>query len=282
MQSPRWSATRKAAAPSANPAACTSVPPAWTTRATSPGTERDPRSVHRDGIDRIEGVLPRIMISAAARISSIEQVTPCRCSTPRRTPSDRPARPLRHRQVRRLTTVPFSTIRPAIFSASLLAAAPEIAPRAPGPISGARPMALIDHRDTAEAGLRVLTEPGCQRAPRPDRAGLPVVAGSTRATLGRTAGPSPFPSRAGVPRPPDRRRDTAGPLSCSSRAGKQSSPGEQVGHRRPSADHRPPPRPVAESMSHGDVQVALTRSLSLRVCACAARQARSCQVVFIG
>jgi NAD(P)H dehydrogenase (quinone) len=56
--------------------------------------------------------------------------------------------------------VPYSTIRPAIFSASLLSAAPEVrASRTWTSLAGTGRMALIDHRDAAEAGLRVLTDP---------------------------------------------------------------------------------------------------------------------------
>jgi uncharacterized protein YbjT (DUF2867 family) len=56
--------------------------------------------------------------------------------------------------------VPYSTIRPAIFSASLLAAAPEVrASRTWTGLAGLGRMALIDHRDAAEAGLRGLTDP---------------------------------------------------------------------------------------------------------------------------
>src|SRR5262249_60671790 len=58
------------------------------------------------------------------------------------------------------TAVPYSTIRPAIFSASLLAAAGEVrASRTWTGLAGSGRMALIDHRDAAEAGLRVLTDP---------------------------------------------------------------------------------------------------------------------------
>src|SRR5215472_9854969 len=58
------------------------------------------------------------------------------------------------------TAVPYSTIRPAIFSASLLAAAPEVrASRTWTGLADSGRMALIDHRDAAEAGLRVLTDP---------------------------------------------------------------------------------------------------------------------------
>jgi uncharacterized protein YbjT (DUF2867 family) len=56
--------------------------------------------------------------------------------------------------------VPYSTIRPAIFSASLLAAAREVrASRTWTGLADSGRMALIDHRDAAEAGLRVLTDP---------------------------------------------------------------------------------------------------------------------------
>jgi NAD(P)H dehydrogenase (quinone) len=58
------------------------------------------------------------------------------------------------------TSVRYSTIRPAIFSLSLLAAAPEVrASRSWTGLAGTGRMALIDHRDAAEAGLRVLTDP---------------------------------------------------------------------------------------------------------------------------
>jgi hypothetical protein len=53
--------------------------------------------------------------------------------------------------------VPYSTIRPAIFSASLLAAAPQVrASRTWTGLAGSGRMTLIDHRDAAEAGLRVV------------------------------------------------------------------------------------------------------------------------------
>jgi len=56
--------------------------------------------------------------------------------------------------------VPYSTIRPAIFSASLLAAAREVrASRTWTGLAGSGRMALIDHRDAAVAGMHVLTNP---------------------------------------------------------------------------------------------------------------------------
>jgi hypothetical protein len=51
------------------------------------------------------------------------------------------------------TAVPYSTIRPAIFSASLLAAAPEVrVSRTWTGLAGTGRMALIDHRDAAWPG----------------------------------------------------------------------------------------------------------------------------------
>jgi NAD(P)H dehydrogenase (quinone) len=56
--------------------------------------------------------------------------------------------------------VPYTTIRPAIFSASILAGAPEIkASRTWTGLASTGRVALSDHRDTADAAVRVLTEP---------------------------------------------------------------------------------------------------------------------------
>jgi NAD(P)H dehydrogenase (quinone) len=56
--------------------------------------------------------------------------------------------------------VPYSTIRPAIFSASLLAAVREVrASRTWTGLADSGRMALTDHRDVAEAGVRVLIDP---------------------------------------------------------------------------------------------------------------------------
>jgi NAD(P)H dehydrogenase (quinone) len=57
--------------------------------------------------------------------------------------------------------LPYTTIRPAIFSASLLAGAPEIkASRTWTGLADTGRVALIDHRDAAEAAVRVITDPG--------------------------------------------------------------------------------------------------------------------------
>jgi NAD(P)H dehydrogenase (quinone) len=109
----------------------------------------------------IEGVLQRIAINAAAGISSIEQVT--RLSVFNTSADSRGINQRAHYSIDQFaasTGVPYSTIRPAIFSLSLLAAAPEVrASRTWTGLAGSGRMALIDHREAAEAGLRVLTDP---------------------------------------------------------------------------------------------------------------------------
>ena len=110
----------------------------------------------------IEGVLQRIAISAAAGISSIEQVT--RLSVLNASAGSLGINQRAHHSIDQFAAsaaVPYSTIRPAIFSASLLAAAREVrASRTWTGLAGTGRMALIDHRDVAAAGLRVLTDPG--------------------------------------------------------------------------------------------------------------------------
>jgi uncharacterized protein YbjT (DUF2867 family) len=159
-----------------------------------------------------EGVVQRIAINAAAGTSSIEQVT--RLSVLNASAHSLGINQRAHHSIDQFAfaaAVPYSTIRPAIFSA--LAEAPEIrASRTWTGLAGSGRMALIDHRDAAEAGLRVLTDPGAMgRAPRPDRTGPAVMAGSARAAVGRTrrARHVPGRGRAAVPRPPHRRRDTS-------------------------------------------------------------------------
>ena len=113
------------------------------------------------GSTGIEGVLQRIAINAAAGISSIEQVT--RLSVLNTSADSLGINQRAHYSIDQFassTAVPYSTIRPAIFSASLLAAAREVrASRTWTGLAGSGRMALIDHRDAAEAGLRVLTDP---------------------------------------------------------------------------------------------------------------------------
>jgi uncharacterized protein YbjT (DUF2867 family) len=107
-----------------------------------------------------EGVLQRIAISAAG-ISSIGQVT--RLSVLNASAGSLGINQRAHHSIDQFAAavaVPYSTIRPAIFSASLLAAAPEVrAARTWTGLAGTGRMALIDDRDVAEAGLRVLADP---------------------------------------------------------------------------------------------------------------------------
>jgi uncharacterized protein YbjT (DUF2867 family) len=109
----------------------------------------------------IEGVLQRIVINTAAGISSIKHVT--RLAVLNTSADSRGINQRAHYSIDQFassTGVPYSTIRPAIFSASLLAAARQVrASRTWTGLAGSGRMALIDHRDAAEAGWRVLTEP---------------------------------------------------------------------------------------------------------------------------
>ena len=108
-----------------------------------------------------EGVLQRIAISAAAAVPSIEQVT--RLSVLNSSAGSLGINQRAHHSIDQFaasTGLPYSTIRPAVFSSSLLAAAREVrASRTWTGLAGSGRMALIDHRDAAEAGLRVLTDP---------------------------------------------------------------------------------------------------------------------------
>src|SRR5690242_21268460 len=160
----------------------------------------------------IEGVLQRIAIKTAAGISSIEQVT--RLSVLNTSLDSLGINQRAHYSIDQFassTGVPYSTIRPAIFSASLLAAAREVrAARTWTGLAGTGRMALIDHRDVAGRAAGAHRSRAVGRAPRPDRAGPPVLARGARTALGRARRARHLPrrGRAGVPRPPDRRRDT--------------------------------------------------------------------------
>lgn len=114
----------------------------------------------------IEGVLQHIAINAAAGISSIEQVT--RVSVLNASAGSLGINQRGHYSIDQFaasTAVPYSTIRPAIFSASMLSASREVrASRTWTGLAGSGRMALIDHRDAAKAGLRVLTDPALWNA----------------------------------------------------------------------------------------------------------------------
>jgi uncharacterized protein YbjT (DUF2867 family) len=108
----------------------------------------------------IEGVLQRIAIDAAAGIPSIEQIV--RLSVLNTSADSLGINQRAHHSIDQFASsnaVPYSTIRPAIFSAALLAAAREVrTSRTWTGLAGSGRMALIDHRDVAEAGVRVLTD----------------------------------------------------------------------------------------------------------------------------
>jgi NAD(P)H dehydrogenase (quinone) len=108
----------------------------------------------------IEGVLQRIAINAAAASSSIEQVT--RLSVLNTSADSLGINQRAHSSIDEFafsTGVPYSTIRPAIFSLSMLAAADEVrASRRWTGLADSGRMALIDHRDAAEVALHVLTD----------------------------------------------------------------------------------------------------------------------------
>ena len=123
-----------------------------------------------------EGVLQRIAISTAAGISSIEQVT--RLSVLNASAGSLGINQRAHYSIDHFAAaaaVPYSTIRPAIFSASLLRRSAWTG------LAGSGGMALIDHRDAAGAGLCLLTDPGVPgrgrtavaRAPHRRRAARP-------------------------------------------------------------------------------------------------------------
>src|SRR5215469_16293920 len=108
----------------------------------------------------IEGVIQRMAISAAAAIPSIEQDT--RLSVLNTSADALGINQRAHYSIDQFafsTAVPYSIIRPAIFSSSMLAAAREVrASRTWTGLGGSGRTALIDHRDAAEAGMRVLTD----------------------------------------------------------------------------------------------------------------------------
>jgi NAD(P)H dehydrogenase (quinone) len=109
----------------------------------------------------MEGVLQRIAINAAAGTSSTEQVV--RLSVLNASADSLGINQRAHHSIDQFassTGVPYSTIRPAVFSASLLAAAHEVrAARTWTGLAGSGRTALIDHRDAAEVGVCVLTDP---------------------------------------------------------------------------------------------------------------------------
>ena len=252
MRSPRSSAIpTKPAAPSANPTGCTSVARTWTTRATL--------ARHSTGSAQCSS---RWDQSGSRAPCSGSRSTPppepprstrspaCRCQHLGGLTWDQPASPLQHRQFASSTAVPYSTIRPAIFSASLLAAAQEVRDsRTWTGLAGSGRMALIDHRDAAEVGLRVLTDPALWGAHH-DLTGPVPFRGPGRSSCFRrnsaspsTSGSRPSANSSSASSAPGYRR---GRLSCSSRASGRSSPARTTAPPTFQQITGRPPRPVAE------------------------------------
>jgi uncharacterized protein YbjT (DUF2867 family) len=108
-----------------------------------------------------QGALQRIAINVASRLPWIKQVT--RVSVLNASADSLGINQRAHDSIDQFATstaVPYSTVRPAVFQLSLLAAANEVrtSRRWTGVADSGR-VALIDHRDVAEVGLRVLIDP---------------------------------------------------------------------------------------------------------------------------
>jgi uncharacterized protein YbjT (DUF2867 family) len=109
----------------------------------------------------IEGVVQRIAINAAAGISSIEQVTrSIGAQRLRELTWDQPASPLQHRPARLLDSSAVLDDPPSdLLRVAARRGARGRASRIWTGLADSGRMALIDYRDVAEAGLRVLTDP---------------------------------------------------------------------------------------------------------------------------
>jgi uncharacterized protein YbjT (DUF2867 family) len=149
----------------------------------------------------IEGVLQRIAINAAAGTSSIEQVTRLSVlNTSADSLGINQRAPYSIDQFASSTAVPYSTIRPAIFSASLLAAAPEVRashldrPRRQRPRGPDRPS-----RRGRGRGTRAHRPGALGRAPRAERSNAclaydPEPMGGARPASRGIPGPTVRPS----------------------------------------------------------------------------------------
>src|SRR5215469_11159161 len=123
------------------------------------GHEVDRGEVLAMGSVGIEGNLQRavIQVAAAARITQLVRLSVLNAS-----PSSLGINQRAQWNIdfaAQAAGIPYTTIRPAIFSASVLAAAAEIrASRTWTGLADTGGVALADHRDVAEAAVRVLTD----------------------------------------------------------------------------------------------------------------------------
>jgi NAD(P)H dehydrogenase (quinone) len=110
----------------------------------------------------VEGNLQRAVIQAAAAVPSIEQLV--RLSVFNASPASLGINQRAHWSIdsaAKAAGIPYTTIRPAIWSASLLAAAVEVRQsRTWTGLADTGRVALSDHRDAADLAVRVLTDPG--------------------------------------------------------------------------------------------------------------------------
>ena len=108
-----------------------------------------------------EGNLQRVVIEAARRSTALRQFV--RLSVLNASPTSLGINQRAHWSIdcaASAAQIPYTTIRPAIFSASLLAGAAEIrARRAWTGIADTGQAGLIDHTDVADVAARILTDP---------------------------------------------------------------------------------------------------------------------------
>jgi NAD(P)H dehydrogenase (quinone) len=109
----------------------------------------------------LEGNLQRLVIEAARRSTALRQLV--RLSVLNASPTSLGINQRAHWNIDYATAaaqIPYTTIRPAIFAASLLAGAAEIrARRAWTGIADTGQVALIDHADVADVAARILADP---------------------------------------------------------------------------------------------------------------------------
>jgi uncharacterized protein YbjT (DUF2867 family) len=109
----------------------------------------------------LEANLQRIVLQAAAATPGLRQLV--RLSVLNAGPGSLGINQRGHASLdfaARVARLPYTTIRPAIFSASVLAGAPEIkASRTWTGLASTGRFALSDYRDTADAAVRVLADP---------------------------------------------------------------------------------------------------------------------------